>query len=440
MIDQQNGDNGPRAGAGSDQHPPVRFISQTYDGSDSENSARQLILALRPDWSSEDSNIEFVRFTDGITNTLLKAVNKRPGLSKDDVDRDAILLRAYGQGTDLIIDRARETQNHELLSRHGLAPQLLARFNNGMMYKFIRGSVTHPEDLRRPEIYLAVARRLAQWHATVPCLPGKTHVSDKMDVHCVDVLNGAAKKHATLQEAVDAAAPGKQAPNVWTVMQKWIFALPTKTDAQRARQQELQVELSKLVAELSHRPGLGKDGLIFAHCDLLSGNVIVLPKGNKQDSGIISDSTANGTGESVTFIDYEYAVPSPAAFDLCNHFAEWGGFDCDYNVLPTKSQRRDFITEFVQSYFSLLPEQPEHDEASEIQKLADEVDLYRGVPGFYWGIWALIQATISDIDFDYASYAETRLGEYWAWKAEVDGSRSAEGKELPLRERRWAEQ
>lgn len=264
-MTHQNGDNGTRAGAGtgSDQHPPVRFIPQTYDGSDSENSARQLILALRPDWSSEDSDIEFVRFTDGITNTLLKAVNKRPGLSKDEVDREAVLLRAYGHGTDLIIDRARETQNHELLSRHGLAPELLARFNNGMMYRFIRGSVTHPEDLRRPEIYLAVARRLAQWHATVPCLPGKTHISDKMDGHCVDVLNGAAKKHATLQEAVDAAAPGKQAPNVWTVMQKWILALPTKTPAQRARQQELQVELSKLVAELSHRPGLGTEGVSY---------------------------------------------------------------------------------------------------------------------------------------------------------------------------------
>jgi len=259
----QDGDNGPRAAAGSDQHPPVRFISQTYDGSDSENSARQLILALRPEWSSDDSNIEFVRFTDGITNTLLKAVNKRPGLSKDEVDREAILLRAYGHGTDLIIDRARETQNHELLSRHGLAPELLARFNNGMIYRFIRGSVTHPEDLRRPEIYLAVATRLAQWHAAVPCLPGKTHISDKMDVHCVDILNGAAKKHATLQEAVDAAAPGKQAPNVWTVMQKWIFALPTKTAAQRERQKLLQVELSKLVAELSHRPGLGRDGVSY---------------------------------------------------------------------------------------------------------------------------------------------------------------------------------
>lgn len=438
-MPHQNGttvDGGP----GAHQYPPVPVIPQNYDGSDSDASARRLILALRPEWSSEDSNIEFVRFTEGITNTLLKAVNKRPGLSKDAIDKEAILLRAYGQGTDLIIDRARETQNHELLMRHGLAPELLARFDNGMLYRFIQGSVTRPDDLRRREIYLAVAERLAQWHATVPCLPGKTHVSEKMNGHCAEILAGAGKKHKTLQEAIDAAAPGKQAPNVWTVMQKWIFALPTETAVQKERQQRLQGELEKLVAELSQRPGLGQDGMIFAHCDLLCGNVIVLPKGETQDSGITGNGAATGTGTSVAFIDYEYAVPSPAAFDLSNHFAEWGGFDCDFSVLPTRSQRREFITKYVQAYFSLLPSKAKYDEAAEIQKLSDEVDLFRGVPGFYWGIWALIQATISDIDFDYASYAEVRLGEYWAWKAEVDGSRKAQGKEMPLRERRWSEE
>ena len=50
----------------------------------------------------------------------------------------------------------------------------------------------------------------------------------------------------------------------------------------------------------------------------------------------------------------------------------------------------------------------------------------------------MIQATISQIDFDYASYAEIRLHEYWAWRDEVTGAREKEGKEMPLRERRWA--
>lgn len=238
----------------------IRFIPLSYDGQDSEGSALRLVLALRPEWRGPASKVGFVRFTDGITNTLLKAENEREGLSKEETDGEAILLRAYGQGTDVIIDRQRETQNHELLMKHGLAPELLARFNNGMMYRFIRGSVAHPEDLRKPSIYRAVACRLAQWHAIVPCIPGKTGHSRKSSRSDGFIPSG----EQEYQMALDNAAPGKPSPNVWTVMQKWIFALPTETEAQRQRQADLQKELGSLIGQLSQRPGLGKNGV--SHC------------------------------------------------------------------------------------------------------------------------------------------------------------------------------
>lgn len=247
---------------GGDHH--IRYIPLSYDSADSRESALRLVLAIRPDWSESVSNVDFVRFTDGITNTLLKAVNKRPGLTKDEVDHEAILLRAYGHGTDVIIDRLRETQNHELLMRHGLAPELLARFENGMMYRFIQGTVTQPEDLRKPAIYKAVARRLAQWHAVVPCIPGRTGHSRKnsrADGVSALVALDSNLGDVEFQQVLDGVAPGKPPPNVWTVMQKWIFALPTETEAQRARQSALQQELTTLVAELSQRPSLGVNGV-----------------------------------------------------------------------------------------------------------------------------------------------------------------------------------
>ncbi|KAH8808295.1 kinase-like domain-containing protein [Xylogone sp. PMI_703] len=410
---------------------PVRFIPLTYNQSESQTSAIRLILALKPEWGNAESKIEITRFTDGITNTLLKLTNRRPGLSEEEIDSEAVLLRAYGRGTDVIIDRERETQNHELLMQYHLAPALLARFHNGMLYRFIRGVVTSPADLRKQSIWRGVARRLAEWHAIVPCL--STPRRDQITTIHSDVPHSTRDKHDTdLQDAIDNAAPGKPAPNVWSVMQKWIYALPTGTDAQKARQAELQKELTRLIEELSNRPGLGKNSLVFAHCDLLSGNVIVQPR-------------AAGSGpaevETVNFIDYEYATPSPAAFDISNHFAEWGGFDCEHQYLPTKAERLDFLREYIHSYFSHLGEKKTHEEEeAEVKRLFAEVDVFRGVPGFYWGIWALIQAQISQIDFDYASYAEIRLGEYRAWREECDGSRAASGKELPLRERRWAEE
>ena len=417
----------------------VRILPLKYDPNDPDSSARRLVFALRPDWQSTDSEVAFVRFTDGITNTLLKAVNKRAGLSQDEVDHDAILLRAYGHGTDLIIDRQREAQNHELLMRHGLAPALLARFENGMMYRFISGEVTRPEDLRRPEISAAIARRLAQWHAIVPCIVKAEHLAESTFSNKGNQESDASgyslnEKLPTLESSVLVAAD-KPEPNIWSVMQKWILALPSDTAAQRDHAALLQKELHHLVVELSQRPGLGDNGLVFSHNDLLSGNVILLPtKTGDTDRQHIE----------VTFIDYEYAVPSPAAFDIANHFAEWGGFDCDMSVLPTVAQRRAFISEYIRTYAALRRPAPYDtgslDSTLEESKLFHEVDAFRGVPGFYWGIWALIQATISDIDFDYASYAETRLSEYWAWKAEFSGERARTGAKMSLRERRWAQE
>lgn len=229
--------------------PHVRTLPLFFDSEDSQQSATRLILTVRPDWASDDSNIEFVRFTDGITNTLLKAINTGKGWSKDDIDREAILLRAYGNGTAVLIDREREAQNHELLSKYGLAPELLARFQNGMLYRYVKGSVTAPDDLRKPAIYRAVASRLAQWHATVPCI---THPTS---------TNGHVNGHQDPDAIIENAAPGKPVPNLWTVMQKWILALPSDTQVQRERQEKLQKELESIVEMFSQRPGLGVDGV-----------------------------------------------------------------------------------------------------------------------------------------------------------------------------------
>jgi ethanolamine kinase len=85
----------------------------------------------------------------------------------------------------------------------------------------------------------------------------------------------------------------------------------------------------------------------------------------------------------VQFIDYEYATPSPAAFDIANHFAEWGGYDCDYSMMPTRSVRRQFLTEYVKSYgqFRGIPESSQQEI---VDRLYEDVDRFRGIPGLYW--------------------------------------------------------
>jgi ethanolamine kinase len=302
-----------------------------------------------------------------------------------------------------------------------LAPPLLARFKNGLLYRYIIGQVCTPKDLVSEPIWRAVARRLGEWHARLPVAA----VVEETRAHS----NGG-NGHRSEGTVGECSALGSRrlTPNIWSVMQKWVHALPCDNPKQEARKRLLQQELSRSFKDLDNERGPGLSGCVFGHCDLLSANVIMLPQ--------VGASSGPGDSLKVSFIDYEYATPCPAAFDIANHFAEWGGYDCDYNMLPHKPVRRQFLQDYLES-FSAHSDRPLPNDMLDI--LYDEVDRYRGMPGFYWGVWALIQATISQIDFDYASYAEVRLGEYYAWRAEENGSRMQNNLQMPLREQRWAQ-
>ena len=48
----------------------LQNIPLSYNHAESHASALRLILSLYPDWKGPGNKIEFVRFTDGITNTV----------------------------------------------------------------------------------------------------------------------------------------------------------------------------------------------------------------------------------------------------------------------------------------------------------------------------------------------------------------------------------
>lgn len=70
---------------------------------------------------------------------------------------------------------------------------------------------------------------------------------------------------ASLEE-IDAITPSKPTPNVWTVMQKWVFALPITSETEVKRKKVLQKELERTVADLGEKPGLGGNG-VFWHSE-----------------------------------------------------------------------------------------------------------------------------------------------------------------------------
>lgn len=54
----------------TDSPMAIRQINSRYDPTDSEQSALRLIYTLFPEWNQSEGEVELVRFTDGITNTV----------------------------------------------------------------------------------------------------------------------------------------------------------------------------------------------------------------------------------------------------------------------------------------------------------------------------------------------------------------------------------
>src|ERR1700733_14372685 len=101
----------------------------------------------------------------------------------------------------------------------------------------------------------------------------------------------------------------------------------------------------------------------------------------------------------VVFVDFEYAIIGPSAFDLANHFCEWMA---NYaNATPELMNPDDFplpeeMLVFVQSYVDACK-----CETLDAKCLLDLVLEMVPLSHLLWSYWALIQAMQSNIKFNY---------------------------------------
>jgi ethanolamine kinase len=157
--------------------------------------------------------------------------------------------------------RIGEMKSHASLALRGLAPPLLARFQNGLLYRFVRGQVATPDLLIQAPVWRGVARRLAQWHALLPAKEPLT--ADPIEVR--DLSNGKETNgYSPMPGTDDEIIPitlKEPGPSLWSVLQKWILALPATTKEQRSRRKVLQKELERIVGELDIESEIGTKGV-----------------------------------------------------------------------------------------------------------------------------------------------------------------------------------
>ncbi|KAK9812640.1 hypothetical protein WJX72_001170 [[Myrmecia] bisecta] len=330
-------------------------------------NARQLAKELLVGWAAlGEDDIEIGTVSGGITNVLWQLAPPQGS------ELERVLLRVFGDKTDLLIDRDRELEVVLQLNAAGFGANVIATFENGRFESFIPMRTLKPEQMTQPDMAVCIARRLRQFHA-------------------VDIT-------------------GDKQPTSFATTRKWLdMARSLDFEDSPAKQAQYEaLDFDQMSAEMSEieEACLRIDSpSVFSHHDLLSGNVMVSWQEDEPVCSAVDGST-------VQFIDFEYGAYSQRGFDLGNHFNEYAGFECDYGRYPSKGHVADFARSYLAEGQSTPPEE------RAVQQLAVEANVFALASHQYWGVWAILQSRYSPIDFDYMGYSQLRWSEYYRRKAE----------------------
>ncbi|CBI28178.3 probable ethanolamine kinase isoform X2 [Vitis vinifera] len=241
------------------------------------------------------------------------------------------------------------------LSAAGFGAKLLGVFGNGMVQSFINARTLTPSDMKMPKLAAEIAKQLRKFHQ-------------------VEI-------------------PGSKEPQLWIDIFKFFEKASTlKFDDIEKQKKYKEISFEEVhneVVELKELTDCLNSPVVFAHNDLLSGNLML-----NDDEG------------KLYFIDFEYGSYSYRGFDIGNHFNEYAGYDCDYSLYPTKNEQYHFFRHY------LAPDKPNEVSDKDLETLYVEANTFMLASHLYWALWALIQAKMSPIDFDYLGYYFLRYEEY----------------------------
>ncbi|KAG8372737.1 hypothetical protein BUALT_Bualt12G0097900 [Buddleja alternifolia] len=339
-------------------------------------------------WSNlDESDFSLETVSGGITNLLLKvSVREKDGTTVN------MTIRLYGPNTEYVINRERELQAIPYLSAAGFGAKLLGVFGNGMVQSFINARTLTPSDMRMPKLMSEIAKQLRKFH--------------------------------------EVEVPGSREPQLWVDISKFFDRASSLKFDDKEKQKKYDMvsfgEIHKEISDLKEMTDRLDAPVVYAHNDLLSGNLML----NDDEDGKIyllgqfAEKFFDGSRRNVIkasdkvitllltsryklyFIDFEYGSYNYRGFDIGNHFNEYAGYDCDYSLYPSKDVQYHFFRHY------LKPERPNEVPDKDLEALYVETNSYMLASHLYWALWALIQAKMSPIDFDYLGYFFLRYNEY----------------------------
>ena len=140
--------------------------------------------------------------------------------------------------------------------------------------------------------------------------------------------------------------------------------------------------------------------IVLSHNDLVPGNIML--------------STPGGDARELRFIDFEYGGRDFLLFDVGNHWNEWAGSDHDFTRYPGPEAQRKFVEIFFDAIAAQCDDASRPDcalirDASIIDRAVVIANAMSLASNLAWAVWAVIQLTRSNIDFDYLRFCERRV-------------------------------
>lgn len=356
--------------------------------SDLKASVKEVIR----DWNYPEDEISVRSLKGGITNSLYT-------LTPNKDEEKTVIVRIYGEGTSVFVDRAAENIVFSTLSKRGIGPKFYGTFRNGRVEGFCDAKTLKPEEMSKKELYPKTSTAIAQFHCQI-----------------IEEINQDAMLWSKLDSFFDLAQDAMRSPKKTL---NYIDSNSDSNDLESMREESKRLKINmeatekllttKLETTTSRQERLKIEGAIFGfdtvlcHNDLLAGNILLSnspcetssssssPKLLNEDftqysveektngswssqepdsespsldpskvteraSKVNSDSKSlvenseegNKNTNGITLIDFEYAANNYRAWDIANHFNEFAGFDFDIEKdFPCRERRLEFLRHYV---------------------------------------------------------------------------------------------
>ncbi|XP_053924100.1 choline kinase alpha [Cuculus canorus] len=270
-----------------------------------------------------------------------------------------------------------------ILAERALGPKLYGIFPQGRLEEFIPSRKLSTEELSFPDISAEIAEKMARFHGMkMPFNKEPKWLFGTMEKYLNQVLRIKFTRESKTRR----------------LNQLLSYNLPQ--------------EMKNLRAMLEATPS----PVVFCHNDCQEGNILLL------------EGRENSENQKLMLIDFEYSSYNYRGFDIGNHFCEWM-YDYTYekypffkaSVLkyPSKKQQLHFISSYLSAFHEGYEKLSNEEKSKLEEEVLLEVNRFALASHFFWGLWSIIQAKISSIEFGYLEYALSRFDAYFDQKRKL---------------------